>query len=278
MALRSKLNTALALTLFFATISANAYIVPGGPRPEPVRPAPAPMPPAPAPIPAPLPPGNGGYNPYPGNGGGGYGPGNGGGYQGVERRDIRVMRRVVNETLPLLQLAGLGPRYQGYVVESVVLQARGSDRRTDVSLIINGQRDASVMSPAGVVTLSPRYRAELGQVRTLQLAVNGMVDLDSVTLNLRAPNNGGGGGGWGELQVPLQVSRRMAGNDRLDLTQYIDINRYRGMRIVAIEIEANSVYQVAFLDVQINSFNQGQSLQIGNYVQRYTVKIGRAHV
>lgn len=292
MALKNKILFALSLTTVMGMASAKAYIVPGERRPDmgpqgdyrpqppqqpwqPVPPAPVPQPrPQPQPEPQPFPqPGNGGYNPYPGNGGG-YGPGNGGGYNnGQEQRVVQVRRRIMSENLPLLQLAGIDRRYDGYTVQSITVYAGGSAPRSEVALIINGQRDASAISPRGPVTLTPFYRAVLGQVRDIQLAVNGGVDVDSVVITLQAREGGGGGGGWGprEITVPLAVSRRMLGNDRLELTQYIDLNQYRGMRLTAIEVEANALYQVAMIDLLVNNYAQGPSLQVGNFGQRYVM-------
>ncbi|QDK39374.1 hypothetical protein [Bdellovibrio sp. NC01] len=281
MALKNKIFLAIALSTVLGMATAKAYIVPGGggqtPPPQGgIQPLPPQQPQQPVPPPIPAPGDNGGYQGggYPG---GGYGPG----YptqpsNGQETRSIQVRRRIMNEQLPILRLANLDRGYNGYIVQSITVYASGSSPRSEVALIINGQRDANAYSPRGAVTLVPRYRAEIGQVRDIQLQVSGGVDLDSVVINIMAPNGGGyppgNGGGWGrEITVPLSVARRMLGNDRLDISPYINMNQYRGMRITAIEIEAAALYQVGFIDVLINSFGQGQSLQIGNYVQRYTV-------
>ncbi|HEX7674669.1 MAG TPA: hypothetical protein VF412_10885 [Bdellovibrio sp.] len=275
MALKNKIFLAIAVSTLLGMASAKAYIVPGqgggfqqgprdnnGPRPLPPQ---QPMPPAP-------PQQGGGYPPYPGNGGG-YGPGNGG-YNGQEQRTIQVRRRIMNENLPLLQLAGIDRRYDGYIVQSVTAFISGSAPRAQVSLVINGQQDASSFANRGAITLVPRYAAVLGQVRDITLSVMGGVDLDTVVITLQARQDGGGdhGPGWGrEITLPIPVARRMLGADRLDITQYINVNQYRGYRITAVEIEAASLYQVAFLDLYINGFTQGQSIQIGNFVQRYSV-------
>ncbi len=302
MALKDKIFLAIAVSTLLGMASAKAYIVPGG-QPPPqggIGPIPQPLPPQqpnnPAPPPPIPPPGGnngGGYNPYPGNGGnngggypgdgggynpypgqdngGGYGPGNGG-YNNQEQRVIQVRRRIMNEQLPLLQLAGIDRRYDGYTIQSVVVYVSGSGPRSEVALVINNQRDTNAYSPRGAVTLIPRYQAVLGQVRSMQLSVAGGVDVDSIVLNLQPRSGGGNGGGqWGDISVPLSVARRMLGSDRLDITPYIDMYQYRGYRITAIEIEAAALYQVAFIDVLINSFGQGPSVQIGNYNQRYSV-------
>lgn len=273
MALKNKIFLAIAVSTLLGVVSAKAYIVPGagggiqpvpqgpgnnGPRPlPPQQPPQQPQPPAP-------PQQGGGYPPYPGNGG----------YNGQEQRTIQVRRRIMNENLSLLQLAGIDRRYDGYTVQSITAFISGSAPRAQVSLVINGQQDSSSFANRGAVTLVPRYAAVLGQVRDITLSVMGGVDLDTVVITLQAQQNGGGGNGpgWGrDITLPLQISRRMQGADRVDLTQYINVNQYRGYTITAIEIEASSVYQVAFIDLFINGFTQGQAIQLSNFVQRYSV-------
>lgn len=258
--------TAITLT----SINAGAYIV-GGPIPPNS--------------------GGGGYNPpvpdvgpdFPG------GPdyplppddfGNGGGRPGSGRQEQKIIylsRSVVNETLHLRQLAGIGPNYNGYTVESVVIDLRGSGYNSSLSLIADGRVEDTAYSPQGRVALHPRFRAILGQdIRTLQLDVRGLADIQSITVNLRdnsgyerpdRPDRPGRG-----IDVPLYVNRRMYGNDRMDLTQYIDMYRYRGYRIQEIVIQATPVYNTALLDLLINGFNQGQTLQIDRYNSVHTIR------
>ena len=243
---RSLLLSFVAITLFAA--AAEAYIVPGAPRPD-------------APYPTPdVGPG------FPGD------FGNGGGYGRQESKVIYLNRRVNNETLQLRQLAGIGENYRGYEVESVEAQFRSSGYNTEVALLTDGRMNESVYSPQGAVLLRPRYRAVLGEdIRTLQLEIRGNAQIESVTVNLRErsyqpPTNPGR-----TIDVPLYVNRRLYGNDRLDLGMYLDVNRYRGYRIQAIEIEANAVYNVAMMDLLINGFNQGQTLQVDRYSRRQSV-------
>lgn len=229
-----------AITL--ASLTAGAYIVPGGPRPVP-RP----------------------------------GDDFGGGRNGrQEQKVIYINRHMSNETLHLRQLAGIGENYRGYTVESVIVDVRRSGPRAEVSLLADGRMEETAYSPQGRVQLRPRFRAVLGEdIRTLQLEVRGNAEIGSITINLvdgdsygrpDRPDRPGRG-----IEVPLSVSRRMYGNDRLDLTQYVDMYRYRGHRIEAIEIEATPVYNTALLDLVINGFNQGQTLQIDRYGSRQTI-------
>lgn len=262
MTLKKSILIAFA-ALNLASLTAGAYIVPGGPRP-------------PQPAPYPQDPGYPGYPP-PFPGGDDFGNGRNG---RQEQKIIYINRRVGNETLSLRQLAGIGENYRGYTVESVIVDVRRSGPRAELSLLTDGRMEETTYSPQGRVQLRPRFRAVLGEdIRTLQLEVRGIADIDSVTINLiegdrydrpDRPDRPGFPGR--EIDVPLYVSRRLYGNDRLDLTQYIDMNRYRGHRIEAIEIEATPVYNNALMDVIINGFNQGQTLQIDRYGSRQTVR------
>jgi hypothetical protein len=253
---------------------------PNRPQQPPQQPAPRPNPkPAPRPNPGkppattPVGPGNG-YpgqpypgQPYPGNG-------NNGGY-GAEQKVIYIQRRVINERFNLFALAGVDQRYQGCVVESVGVNVMGSDIRTQIGLIINGQVDQWVNSPQRFVNFVPRYQAVIGTaVRMMEVEVRGMSDIQSITLNIRCQGNGGGGGveqpGQG-FPVNLGIARRMMGNDRLDLAPFFNWQQYRGYRLVAVQFEATSLMNVSFLDFAINGVFATQRVQVGPWNQTYTI-------
>ncbi|KHD88111.1 MAG: hypothetical protein OM95_11415 [Bdellovibrio sp. ArHS] len=253
MTFKSSLLVAFSAITLTAAI-AEAYIVPG-------------RGPAPIPNPRPEPP------PYPGfPGQDDFGNGSG----RLDQRIIYLGRRVSNETLELRQLAGINESYRGYEVESVEVEINRSGPRAEVSLLTDGRVDETAFSPQGSILLRPRYRAKIGEdIRTLQLLVRGNADIASIRISLREPDRIDRPGRPGRpdrgIEVPLYVSRRMYGNDRLNLSQYIDAQRYRGYRIQQIEIEATPVYNTALIDVLINGFNQGQTLQVDRYNSRQTV-------
>ncbi|MEN0059108.1 MAG: hypothetical protein AAGB31_09770 [Bdellovibrio sp.] len=188
-----------------------------------------------------------------------------------ERKVINLNRRVSNETLSLLQLARMGSEYNGYEVTSVDVDVRSSDRRAELSLLGDGRLEDSVYAPQGVIRLLPRYRAVIGEdIRNLGLEVRSAINIRSITINL--VNNRGGTPGR-TLDVPLSISRRLSGNSRLDITPYIDMNRYRGYKLAAIEVEAAAAYKVALIDIQINSFNQGSTIQLDTVNRVHTVRV-----
>lgn len=253
MTLKNSLLVAFA-AITMTALTAEAYIVPGQP-PRPVEPAPYPQDP--------------GYPPFPGR------DDFGNGAQGrQEQKIVYLNRRVINETLPLRQLAGIDERYRGYAVESVIVDLRGSGPRAEVALLADGRLEDSAYSPQGRILLRPQYQSVIGEgLNTLQLDVRGVADIQSITVNL-VDNGRIGRPGRPDrgLEVPLYVSRRMYGNDRLDLTQYIEMNRYRGYRIEALEIEAMPVYFTALADLIINGFNQGPTMQFDRNSYRQTVR------
>ncbi|UOF00605.1 hypothetical protein [Bdellovibrio reynosensis] len=212
--------------------------------------------------------------------------GNGSGRQ--EQKIIYLNRRLANETLELRHLAGITEQYRGYTVESVEVDVRRSGPRAEIALLADGRQEDSAFSPQGRIQLRPRYGAVLGRdFRALQLQVRGNAAIDTVIIHLTEnrndrPDRPGRPGrpGHGDYHqtetVNLGIYRRLYGTDRLDLTQYIDMYRYRGYRIEAIEIDATAVYDSALLDVLVNSFSQGPSLQINRGGYRQVVHLQNA--
>lgn len=217
-----------------------------------------------------------GYGPGPGPGPQpGYGPGRGG---WTEQKSALIQRRVVNEELALRQLIGLGPNFEGYVVESVMVEVLGGDPRGQMNLMINGYSEDVSVAPRGFVNLFPRRGLELGRdINTLRLRVHGWMDIRSITVNLRQGRGGGGHGGGGvrppdvrEIVVPVNVYQSLYGGARIDVAQYINLAQYRGMRIQAIDVEASARFQGTALDVFINGYIQN-TLSISPYQQIHTI-------
>ncbi len=230
------------------------------PRPLPPRPAPG-NPPATTPVQPPQYPGN----PYPGNGGNG-------GYNNSEQKVIFIQRRVFNERFNLFALAGVDQRYVGCTVNSVDVQVMGSDIRTQIGFIINGQVDQWVNSPQRFFSFVPRFPAVIGNgVRLMEVEVRGMSDIATIALNITCQGNGGPQQPGQGFPVNLGINRRMIGNDRLDLAPYFNWQQYRGYRLVAVQFDASSLQNVSFLDFAINGVFQTQRVQVGPWNQNYTI-------
>lgn len=269
-----------AITL--TSLSAGAYIVPGQPRPSEPPPEYPPVEGSIGGIGGGVVPGApGGPGGIPGGIPGGLPIGQPGypNYGRQEQKVIYLNRRVVNENISLTQLAGIGANYRGYTLDSVVVNLRSTDYNVNVALLADGREEDRLYSPQGSVQLRPRYRAVIGDdIRNLDLQIYGGVTfVDSIVVNL-IDNGRPGRPGPGRplpgrgVDVPVYVSRRLIGNDRLDIGQYVNLNAYRGYRIQEVVIDATPVYNTALLDLLINGFQQGQTLQLDRYNSRQSVR------
>lgn len=233
----------------------------------------------------PRPPGPGdGYpgNPYPGN------PYPGDPYPndpypgqpdyGSEVKRVFIGRNIVNETLPLRQLAGIGSRYDGWEVVSVRARTQTTNPgRTVAQLISDGRVVATQINPGFQIDLRPQYRLILGQsAGTLQLGIGGGTFIDTIEIELRRDD-----GGYNPPPPPygqnieINIYRSVMGNDRIDLTQYIDLQRYRGRVVEQILVTASARYNSSFISLLINGFDMGRAQFSGGYSQIATFWMNR---
>lgn len=227
-------------------------------RPLPPPPPPRPLPPRPLPPP---PPSNPGYPGY-----------------GSEVKRVYVSRNIYNETLALRQLGGIGQQYQGYEVTAVRVNLRPTyNTQTMLQLVSDGQVVATQYSSGYQADLYPQRLLVLDQTaRTLQLAINGNVFVDSVDIELRR----GSGGyyppppGYGQ-NIEINVYRSVYGNDRIDLTPHIDMIRYRGRVIEQVLVRASSRYNMGLISLLINGFNMGQAQFSGGLTQVATYRLNQ---
>lgn len=231
----------------------------------------------------PYPQGPGPGQPYPGNPYPGQ-PGPGQPYPGYgsEVKRIYIGRQIVNETLMLRQLGGIDRSYDGYEVVSVRAQTRLTNSgRTIAQLISDGRVVASQNDPGYQINLMPQYRLVLGQTgNSLQLGIGGGIFIDSIDVELRRD-----GGDYNPPPPPpygqnieINVYRNVMGNDRIDLTQYIDMQRYRGRVIEQVMVTASSRFNPAFIGLMINNFNIGQAQFSGGYSQIATYRLNQQMV
>lgn len=200
-----------------------------------------------------------------------------GSHPGQTQRVIHVNRLVFNETLPLRQLANLGQGLHGYALESVRVETGPAGRGgAYLDLLINGRTEDSRNVHGGVAILSPRYGVDLGQGQTIRLRVSGQIHIARIIISLRnsyqpprPPPQGG------DVVLPLNLSRRTFGNERIDLSAYLPLGRYQGYRIRSMEITAQASYNNAIVDVIVNGVQSGQ-LFIAPYHQTQSVFLGGA--
>ncbi len=276
----SKILSKAVLLIISTACVANAYIVPGLPAPLPGYEEPFPGD-TNEPCDNPYEPCQPQYpgNPYDPNPGHDDQPDYG---QGEVKR-VYIGRSVRNERLPLRELAGLGSAYRGYEVVSVRARTRpNSNATTTVQLVADGRVIATQRNPGYQIDLRPQIRAELGTVvRSLQLTVSGSTYIEDIEIQVVRGNGGGGGydpqPGYGQQRVDIRVDRSMYGDDRIDLTQYVNLSQYRGYAIEEVIVTGSSQYEVAFLDLLINSFNQGQAT-LSQYRQNHSYRLNNRPV
>lgn len=231
----------------------------------------------------PRPPGPGdGYpgNPYPGNPypGDGYPndpyPGQPG--YGSEIKRAYVGRMLINETLPLNNLAGIGYAYKGWEVVSVRATVRPNQGRAMAQLISDGRVVATQMDAVYEINLVPQFRLFLGdRNNNLQLGINGGLFIESIEIELRRDDGSYNPFPPNSQNIEINVYRSVFGNDRIDLTQYIDLQRYRGRVVEQILVTATARYNSGFINLLINSFDIGRAHYSGGYPQIATFWINR---
>ncbi len=235
------------------------------------------------------PPPHQGYPSYPGNPQPGYpSDPNYPSYGDRQVRQVYIGRSVRNERLAIGQMAGLASQYQGWEVVAVRAQTRpDSPSQTIVQLISSGRVVAEQRNPGYSLNLTPNSRVIIGGYNgSLELSIFGSTQIDTLEIELVSPNGNGGGGynpnpnpGYGQSdRIDINIYRSTYGNDRVDLTSYIDMNRFRGMRIESVEIRARSDYNVAIANLLVNSFDQGGLQFSGGGSQVGTIRLNQRPV
>jgi hypothetical protein len=202
-----------------------------------------------------------------------------------EVKQVYIGRTVRNERLPLRQLAGLNSRYNGWEVISVRAQTRPNSPSTTIAQLVSGGRIvAEQRNPGRQLFLAPQSRLILGaNMGDLQLTISGSTIIDVLEIEV-INTQGGGNGGYEPNPYPqsdridINIYRSTYGNDRIDLTSYIDMYQYRGMRIESVEIRARAEYNVAIAELLINSFRYGTAQFSGGYTQAQSLRLNQRPV
>ncbi len=80
-----------------------------------------------------------------------------------------------------------------------------------------------------------------------------------------------GNPGYGTISVPVYLDRRMSFNDQIDISQYVNLNQYRGYRLAAIDFTANSLYGSALIDILVNSFQISPTVNLNPYPNNFRI-------
>lgn len=190
----------------------------------------------------------------------------------TDQRSIELRQRYVNSRIQLRQLLGIDNRFNGYSIESVVVDVHGSTTNTRMDLLINNQIQESAYTPVGRMTFHSLNPIVFGNgvrdAQTLDIGIAGLSDIDAITLNMIRP-----GTSPVQIVVPLNVFKRMYGNDRIDLSQYLDLNKYRGMRVVSMDIAGRANAGNALLNIVIGNRSTVQGIAMSETQQAFTVNL-----
>lgn len=203
---------------------------------------------------------------------------------GAVSRSAMLRYRYINNSIDLRGLLGLNQQFSGYQVTSVVVDVHGSTSGTRMHLMLNGRSQYQYMTPVGRVVFTPRNVVLDENVQTMGLYIEGLSDIDAVTVNLAPAHNPPTPPAPVEVSVPMEVFRRMHGADSLNIAEYTDLNQYAGYKITAIEITGRANESVAQLDLIVNDRNaEAGSVQLSPAQQVYTIiprdtTIGRGDV
>jgi hypothetical protein len=170
--------------------------------------------------------------------------------------------------------SGLGYNYSGAQVVSVRANLRTTAYQTVAQLLLDGRVVATQMGASFEIDLYPQSPVVLDQTGSdLRLSINGNVYIDSIDIEVQSGNYSNIPGG----QIDFPVYRSVYGNDRIDLTNLVDLSRYRGLRIQQVVVTGTVQYGSAALSLMINGLNAG-NLQFtgGGYSQRQTLWLGNS--
>lgn len=189
----------------------------------------------------------------------------------VQRRAI-LHYRYINNSIDLRALLGLNEAFSGYSVTSVAVDVHGSMQNTRMHLTVNGRSLYQYLTPVGRVVFQPRNVVLDENAQGLGLYIDGLSDIDAVTVTLTPAHNAPVPPGSEEVSVPMDIFRRMHGADSLNLSDYADLNQYAGFKVTAIEITGRANENIAQLDLVVNNRGDGAgSVQLSPAQQVYTL-------
>ena len=164
-------------------------------------------------------------------------------YPSSDRREIYVSRRVQNEQMDLMQLAGLNSyNDRGTTIESVEVIAQPGAVKSALALNVDGYIVASQNYPSSDNMLYPNRQLVIGQnFNQMSLGVRGVLYIDRIIVNLRSngyypqpqpqPQPP-----YGDLTAPGYVNQTFYSNVTLDVIRITNLQQYRGYHVTAVTV------------------------------------------
>lgn len=141
--------------------------------------------------------------------------------------------------LPLRQILNLGPEYRGRRVEKVILRASTAFGFGQATVLVNGapvtysQQVGTYMGD--YIFMLPPHADEFGaEIQSLQIELRGNFFVDGVGVRV---SRGGAGPGFPTQEV-IQINQQFVGASRLALANYVNLDRFNGMRLNRVIIRA----------------------------------------
>lgn len=147
-------------------------------------------------------------------------------------------------TLPLRQILNLvGPRYRGREITQVILRASTAAGHGTADLEVNGRvvdRQQVGRRVQQYVFQLPRNGDEIGEeIQQLQLELQGNFYVEGVGVRLERDRGPGRGPGR-SLEEVIRIDRRIDNNPTLYLDDYVNLDRYNGLRLNKVTIRAST--------------------------------------
>lgn len=195
----------------------------------------------------------------------------------IDTVSIDINRYISNEILPLRQLGGIGPHYNGRALRSVVVELANWSPAGQVQLLVNGQVvDSAYTGGKQEVELRPNQADVFGQeIQTLQLRGVGAVLVDDVEINvLRQANWGNGSGGWQQPVACQSIDRQVNTQvqfGQLNLNTLFNLSQYNGCRIGSVTFIGSTAAGRGQVAVTVNGTEATGRTQVASYPGQYTL-------
>lgn len=197
-------------------------------------------------------------------------------YSPVHPMDTKVgyVGRWVNgEKLPLMRILNIDSGDYGKMIVAINVEIRQSNGAR-LDLLVDNRIEDSQGTQYATVPLRPRGQLRIGQFQTLQLGVMGQVYIDRVIVHLRG---GGGGGGYpppppsyDRQYLERHVNGQFQGQSRLDLNHLVNLQAYRGYRVVEVMMRGRTRHGNGMASVLVNNRVETQKQRVGVYSAIYT--------
>ena len=185
---------------------------------------------------------------------------------------IQVYKRLMNVAADLRVLADIDSSYRDYVLESVVVDVRGSAIGTSLDLVIDNRIEQTTANPYGRIVLFPRNNMAIDrEIHSLLVGVRGVADVDRIEVNLRRSISRPNPPTADRVTVPVYVGQRIVGNGFINLQQFPELRRYENYKIFSMEVDAQSIYQQAFMELLVNGRPDGGSINLQPYPRMYPI-------